>query len=170
MKKLFSVQNLEPNAPRSRHRSTEDGWPRTGVMPEQMVARIIFGKGRQRRGLVREEIAAGLEVEVLDRLAEALAVNQTQITKLLRIPAATLKRRRETGRLTQEESDRVYRYARLMELATALTAGDEVAARDWLQAPAPYFGGDTPLLRATSEYGAHEVEDLIGRIRHGIPS
>src|SRR5690606_6233936 len=169
-KKTFSLHKPTSESPRTSHRNTGSSWSAGDSTQERVVPRIIFGPGRQRKRLVREELEAGIEVGVIDRLAEALGINQTQTTKLLRLPAATLKRRRETGRLTPDESDRVYRYARLLELAMALTADDEAAARDWLQAPAPYFGGESPLLRATTEYGAHEVEDLIGRIRHGIPS
>jgi uncharacterized protein (DUF2384 family) len=48
--------------------------------------------------------------------------------------------------------------------------GDEEAARRWLKSPAYLFRGETPLEHAKTEYGAREVETLIGRIRHGILS
>jgi uncharacterized protein (DUF2384 family) len=48
--------------------------------------------------------------------------------------------------------------------------GDKEAARGWLKTPAYAFKGETPLERARTEYGADQVEQLIGRIRHGIPT
>ena len=64
----------------------------------------------------------------------------------------------------------VYRYTRLAALATDMFHGDGEAARHWLKSPAYAFKGETPLEHAQTEYGAREVENLIGRIRHGIPS
>jgi uncharacterized protein (DUF2384 family) len=48
--------------------------------------------------------------------------------------------------------------------------GDGEAAQQWLKSPAHAFKGETPLEHAQTEYGAREVENLIGRTRHGIPS
>lgn len=59
---------------------------------------------------------------------------------------------------------------RLVALATDMFHGDGEAAQQWLKSPAHAFKGETPLEHAQTEYGTREVENLIGRIRHGIPS
>jgi putative toxin-antitoxin system antitoxin component (TIGR02293 family) len=51
-----------------------------------------------------------------------------------------------------------------------LFEGDANAARQWLTAPQPALGGSTPGDYAATELGAREVENLIGRLEHGIPS
>ena len=47
-------------------------------------------------------------------------------------------------------------------------AGDPIAAQRWLTTRHPALGDETPLRRASTETGGREVEDLIGRLRHGV--
>jgi len=85
----------------------------------------------------------------------------------LAISRSTLVRRRKSGRLDMQESDRLLRYARLY--ARALTVlQNEGAARDWLKQPARALSFVTPLTFAETEAGAREVEALLGRIEHGV--
>jgi uncharacterized protein (DUF2384 family) len=51
-----------------------------------------------------------------------------------------------------------------------LFEGDGDAARSWLTARQPALGGMAPLEFAGTDVGAGEVESLIGRLEHGIPS
>ena len=84
------------------------------------------------------------------------------------IPATTLGRRKRAGRLTPAESDRLVRIARLTDMVLALMRGDAAAARRWLNTPQDIFDDETPLHRASTETGGREVEQLIGRLRHGV--
>ena len=43
-------------------------------------------------------------------------------------------------------------------------------ARQWLTSPQYGLGGAVPLEYAETEVGAREVEDLLGRIEHGVYS
>ena len=60
------------------------------------------------------------------------------------------------------------RLARLKDLALTLMNGDDAAAISWLRTPLEILGGETPLEHASTEMGARDVEDLIGRLRHGV--
>jgi putative toxin-antitoxin system antitoxin component (TIGR02293 family) len=46
----------------------------------------------------------------------------------------------------------------------------EENARQWLASPQLGLGGAIPLDYATTEVGAREVEDLLGRIEYGVYS
>ena len=46
----------------------------------------------------------------------------------------------------------------------------EENARRWLTSPQFGLGGAVPLEYAETEVGAREVEDLLGRIEHGVYS
>jgi len=92
------------------------------------------------------------------------------LSELTRISTRTLNRRKEEGRLDPEESDRLLRASRVFGRALELFEGDDEAARDWLSSELPALGGSAPLELAKSEVGASEVESLIGRLEHGIPS
>ena len=115
-------------------------------------------------------IEAGLRWTAIERLARALALPLAQLADTLRIAPRTLARRREEGRFDQDESERLVRLGRLVDQAVQLFEGDLPAARRWLGTALPVLGNKPPLELATTEVGAREVEALIGRLEHGIPS
>lgn len=118
-------------------------------------------------GLIRL-IEAGMPMDVVDQFQELSGIPLLRIAKLLRIPPRTLARRREEGRLSAEESDRLVRVARLVAAATTLFAGSVPDAVEWLSKPLAALGGVTPLDVADTEAGSHEVETVIGQLEHGV--
>ena len=127
-------------------------------------------KGRPlRAGEAAARVKTGLPVAELDALRELLGLTMESLAGRIGISLATLSRRRQGGqRLDAGHSDRVLRFARLFRLATELHDGDAEAARAWLRKPARALDGETPLDRAETEAGAREVENLIGRLEHGV--
>lgn len=114
-------------------------------------------------------VEEGLSYAALVRLRRALDLPVSRISELLRIPPRTLARRKEARRLEPDESDRLLRLSRLVGLALRLFEGDLPATRGWLTTPHPALGGEEPLQLATTEVGARQVEQLIGRLEHGVP-
>jgi putative toxin-antitoxin system antitoxin component (TIGR02293 family) len=115
-----------------------------------------------------EQVQAGLPYAALEHFQRNLALSLDELATLLQIKRRTLARRRDEGRLSAEESDRLLRASRVFGAALALFEGDLAAARAWFSAPAPALGGRTPREVASSELGAREVENLIGRLEHGV--
>ena len=125
------------------------------------------------RGLSAAEAAArvktGLSVKEFDTLRELLGLTVETLARKVGISGATLsRRRRHGGGLDRGHSDRIMRFARLYQLAVDLYDGDGAAARSWLATPARALEGQTPLDFAETEAGAREVENLIGRLEHGV--
>ena len=124
------------------------------------------------RLLVREGAVAmvrsGLPFSTLDEVAAAAGVGRLALARVIGLPATTLARRRKAGVLAEEESDRLVRVARLVALVHDMMLGDGKAARWWLVEPHELLDGESPLERASTEAGGRDVEDLIGRIRHGV--
>jgi putative toxin-antitoxin system antitoxin component (TIGR02293 family) len=118
---------------------------------------------------VNQAVQRGLPFDELEALRAALDLPLDKLAPKLGMSLATLHRRKQEGRLTQAESDRLMRYARLMRQAMELFR-DETAAREWLKRPAFGLGGAVPLDYADTEMGAREVEDLLGRIAYGVYS
>lgn len=114
-------------------------------------------------------LRAGLPVKELNDLQAALDVPMEKLAPMLGISKATLHRRKTEGRLDQAESDRVVRFARLMGKVVAVMESEEDARR-WLASPQFGLGGAVPLEFAETEVGAREVENLLGRIEHGVYS
>ena len=114
-----------------------------------------------------DQVRQGLSVKLVDQLRKSLNVTQSELETYLSISRQTYYRRRDKGKLSPAESDRVVRYGRLLERATDLL-GDRSDAVAWLKTPGLALGGETPLERATTELGVEQVLDLIGRLEHGI--
>jgi putative toxin-antitoxin system antitoxin component (TIGR02293 family) len=131
-----------------------------------------LAKARGRALSLRElaaRVKAGLPLSEFDALRRELDVTVEDLADRIGISIATLSRRRRTGEpLDPGHSDRLLRYARLLQLATALYNGNEEAGRTWLRKPARALGGERPLDHAGTEIGARAVEDLIGRLEHGV--
>jgi putative toxin-antitoxin system antitoxin component (TIGR02293 family) len=114
-----------------------------------------------------ECIRAGLPMVEFEALQELLGLSAEELAGHLAISRSTLIRRRKGRRLDAQESDRLLRYARLYARAEA-TLVDAEAAREWLKHPVRGLGYESPLHFAETEAGAREVENLLGRIEHGI--
>lgn len=118
-------------------------------------------------GLV-DRILAGLPVEEFDALRAMLGLPVEVMAAKIGISVATLSRRRAKKQpLDRDHSDRLMRYARLYWMAVDYF-GEPATARDWLARPARGLAGRSPLEFAETEMGAREVEDLIGRLEHGV--
>ena len=122
--------------------------------------------------LAREGVVAmvrrGLPFSMLDEVAAAVGVGRLAVAEVVGLPPTTLSRRRKSGGLTPTESDRLVRLARLVAMAYDMMQGDGKAARRWLKEPHELIEGEAPFERASTEVGGREVEQLIGRIRHGV--
>jgi putative toxin-antitoxin system antitoxin component (TIGR02293 family) len=103
-------------------------------------------------------IRDGLPSDAFDRLQAFLGCAASALASALGIASRTLARRRRTGRLSPDESDRLLRAARLAELALAVF---EDAAAEWLTTPKRLLDGETPLERADTAPGAREIEDML---------
>jgi putative toxin-antitoxin system antitoxin component (TIGR02293 family) len=90
------------------------------------------------------------------------------IADLVQIPQRTLMRRKAKGRLLPDESERLLRVAGIYEKAAELFEGDVDAARRWLTTGNAELDGQSPLEMVRTEIGAREVEDLVGRLEHGV--
>ena len=117
-----------------------------------------------------ELVQAGLPFAAVRRLQIASGLTLARIKQVTRMSEGSFNRRKKSGRLSQDESERLLRLARLFERALQLHDGDVDEAREWLSTPIPALGSARPLDLSQTEPGAREVEDLIGRIEHGVVS
>ena len=109
----------------------------------------------------------GLPFSALDEVAGSVDVGRLALARVIGLSSTTLARRRKAGTLTSEESDGLVRVARLVTMAHEMMEGAEDAARHWLKESHELLDGESPLERASTEVGGREVEQLIGRLRHG---
>jgi putative toxin-antitoxin system antitoxin component (TIGR02293 family) len=113
-------------------------------------------------------VNAGFPFSRLTKFQHATALSWERLARWVGIPQRTLTRRQSEGKLRPDESDRLWRASTLFDMAVDLFEGDVAAARRWLLAPQAVLGGQIPLEIATTDVGAREVENLIGRLEHGV--
>lgn len=113
-------------------------------------------------------VEKGLAFRCYDRLARNVGLPTEQLLELLDIPRRTLLRRKNEGRFSPNESDRLLRVARLFGKTLELFEGDRESAVDWLSTAQTAIGGAIPFELARSEMGAREVEAVLGRLEHGV--
>jgi putative toxin-antitoxin system antitoxin component (TIGR02293 family) len=112
------------------------------------------------------EIRQGLPVELVDGVLADGRLTAAELDRLA-LPRKTLAHRRTLGRLTPEQSDRLVRILRVIEQAER-AFGDVAKARIWLRRPTAALADHAPLDLLDTDIGSREVENLLGRIEHGI--
>lgn len=124
---------------------------------------------RPERAALIDAVKDGLPTRVFVDLARRLGVAEAALAEVVGLSVSTLQRRKRAGELAPAEGEHVLRVAALLERARQVF-GDETEAADWLTHENLALGHATPLRMADTELGAREVEDLLGRLEHGVYS
>ncbi|MEF8817511.1 MAG: antitoxin Xre-like helix-turn-helix domain-containing protein [Salinibacter sp.] len=114
-------------------------------------------------------VRAGLPYVALEHVRDHLNASDDLLARALGVSARTLKRRRETGTLTTDESDRLVLLAEIVALARKAFDGAE-PAREWLRTPHSMLGGDSPLDHMDTVTGTEEVKTMLYHIEYGMPA
>ncbi len=137
---------------------------RTAAVEKKMSS----AKAKHPTELIRK-IQKGLRFSELETLQNSIDLPFEQLAAKLAISRSTLQRRKISGRLSPDESDKVIRYSRLVQQAADFF-GEIGKARAWLKHPQYGLGDAVPLDYARTEAGAREVENLLGRMKYGVYS
>jgi putative toxin-antitoxin system antitoxin component (TIGR02293 family) len=70
--------------------------------------------------------------------------------------------------MTADQSAKLLRLYSIFKRALDLFERNAETARQWLTIPKKALGKQTPLAYSQTELGAHEVENLLGRLEHGV--
>lgn len=115
-----------------------------------------------------EKINVGLTYRSFEKLRKEMGLSAHELGEIVQVAPRTLTRRKVAGRFRPDESDRLLRASRVYGKALDLFEGDRQTARTWLGTPKQALSGKMPLELAVTEVGAREVENLIGRLEHGV--
>jgi putative toxin-antitoxin system antitoxin component (TIGR02293 family) len=115
---------------------------------------------------LREAIREGFRPQVVQELMRTSGLTLKELAGALDLSPRSLQRRRRSGRLARYESDRLYRLARIVAIATEYLGDRERAAR-WLKQPNRVLGGIAPVKAMDTELGARQIENVLGRIAYG---
>ena len=109
----------------------------------------------------------GLATDLFSKVAETIGVSEGQLAGRTGIPVSTLTRRKRSGKLSQHESERLYRVIHVFNRAVEVL-GSDMAAKNWITNPVKALDWSTPLAYLETEIGTKEVEAVLGRIEHGV--
>jgi putative toxin-antitoxin system antitoxin component (TIGR02293 family) len=136
--------------------------------PETLRRGYSFGLRAESASDLIRQVQRGFSFSALQRLCASSHLDISLLAEIIGIPERTLARRRTAGKLAPDESERLFRIARIFEDCVALFEGDVAAAVNWLETPKRVLENRNPLEYTRTEPGAREVEDLIGRLEHGV--
>ncbi len=130
---------------------------------------VIRSLGLRARDTIRlgEAIHAGLSAAAVQRFLDASGWNKSQLFEWAHIPPANGNRRFRAGQFADHESERIARLARVFDQAHDMLR-DPRRATEWMQEGNPRLAGKPPVNVCGTEFGAREVEALLGRLRHGV--
>lgn len=112
-------------------------------------------------------ISSGLATDILATIQARLKISNRQLSELMMVSTRTLDRRKKEKTLPPDESERSYRVARLTDRAYQIFKDEDEVAR-WFSESNFALGSKKPIELAKTEPGARLVEQLLGRIEHGI--
>jgi putative toxin-antitoxin system antitoxin component (TIGR02293 family) len=140
----------------------------SGTESELRIYQSVLGvRSRSLQGIMNK-VLEGLEFKTAERLRLRLGLNLAQFAETIQIAPRTFHRRRHAGQLNANESDRVLRLCRLFGRALELFEGQDDQAAQWLAQPQRALGNRAPLAIAKTDIGTRQIDDLIGRLEHGV--
>jgi putative toxin-antitoxin system antitoxin component (TIGR02293 family) len=127
----------------------------------------IVGRRVRGRYQLAERLREGLPYSAFESLLKKLDVRRGTLAAILHLPSRTLARRKRAGLLAPVESNQVFRLARVFAHAVEVF-GDPQKAAEWFRRRNQALGGQAPLALMDTDIGVQEVDDILGRIEHGI--
>jgi len=143
--------------------------PATAEIIEALGGREAWSRAVHSPEDLKDWIREGLPFESLERVMERFAITREEISSTLDLPPRTLARRKQEQRLRRDESDRLFRLVRIAAQTSAVLGNEEKAAR-WLHTPNRALGDKPPLGLLDTDLGSRQVEEVLGRIEHGVYS
>lgn len=125
-------------------------------------------------GIPRQEaelhkcLEAGFPYQVYNKLADISGFSKKEVAEAAAISPATLARRSKAKRFNKDESDRLYRFARVLDAATGLFEGDREAAINWMKRPVRGLGYRKPVDMLQTSAETDSVVGLIECLEHGV--
>jgi putative toxin-antitoxin system antitoxin component (TIGR02293 family) len=138
------------------------------TLPYSDLPGQTLGLRAENPGELIRQVERGFSFNTLLSMESHAGISVARIAAIIGMPERTLARRKTEGRLTADESERLLRISRVFENTVDLFEGDSTNALKWLTTPKKAFENQTPLAYSRTELGAREVENLMGRLEHGI--
>lgn len=127
----------------------------------------VLGRGVRSPEELVEKVRNGLPFAALSAVMEEYGIARDVVCDVLQLSSRNFLRRKEQKRLSADESDRLYRLARVLAHANRVFEDPDESA-EWIQTPNAALGKQQPLTLLDTDIGVQQVDQVLGRIEHGI--
>ena len=114
-----------------------------------------------------ELVRKGLPFAALVAVMRDYGISRDVLCTILHLSPRNFLRRKEQRRLSPDESDRLYRLARVIAHANRVFEDPDESA-EWIHSPNVALGKQQPLILLDTDIGVQQVDQVLGRIEHGI--
>ena len=116
------------------------------------------------------KLAEGVSIQKAEQIRTRANLEEELFSSIIGYSKVHYRRlQKDTKKLLREgASNRLYRFAEVLEHAIEFYDGDEETALRWLSSPNPAFGNEAPMEMLKSEVGADMVDGLITQLELGI--
>jgi putative toxin-antitoxin system antitoxin component (TIGR02293 family) len=129
-------------------------------------AKVLGRRVRTAEDLV-DRVRKGLPFTALSAVMEEYGISRDLMCDVLQLSSRNFLRRKEQSRLSADESDRLYRLARVLAHADRVFEDPDESA-EWMRTPNAALGKQQPLTLLDTDIGVQQVDQVLGRIEHGI--
>jgi len=136
--------------------------------PERRAALVHLGVLTGLEEAPEAAVEEGFPPVAVVRLQEALGVTREQILRALHMTRYAWRRARQEGRLSPDQSRRLFQMAVAYAVALKAVGGSRDSLRRWLRTPLPGLGGRTPLSVLDQDDGPEAVYTLASRSLYGV--
>ncbi len=116
---------------------------------------------------IMDRLEHGISVSVIERIASYLDISLNELMGYLRISRSTWHRRKKTGKLDFNLSDKAFQLSKLLEYAESVF-GEKEKVRLWLKTPSVVFENHKPIEFVGSLSGMNVINEELIRIEHGV--
>ncbi len=127
----------------------------------------VLGRGIRSPGDLADRVRRGFPFAALSAVMDDYGISRDVACEVLQLSSRNFLRRRDQKRLSPVESDRLYRLARVLAHANRVFEDPDESA-EWIQTPNAALGKQEPLTLLDTDIGVQQVDQVLGRIEHGI--
>jgi putative toxin-antitoxin system antitoxin component (TIGR02293 family) len=112
-------------------------------------------------------IKGGIRRSLFTKIAKHIGMPQKGLAQTLKLNERTLRNRSARQRLTETESEKSLRVARVYAKAIRALGSDE-SARKWIVSPIKSLGNHRPIDFLETDVGTQEVLNVLNAIEWGV--
>ncbi len=127
----------------------------------------VLGRSVRSSEDLANQVRKGLPFAALSAVMGEYGISRDVVCEVLQLSSRNFLRRKDQKRLSPVESDRLYRLARVLAHANRVFEDSDESA-EWIQTPNTALGKQQPLSLLDTDIGVQQVDQVLGRIEHGI--